>query len=110
MRRLLVGVALVAAVLVTSCQHPHRNHPYLSCVRHNESRGDYTAKNPRSTASGAYQFLNGTWRSIAGEMGVTGYPTARSAPEFVQDSVAYYAIVAPGHYRSHWNGANSRCW
>ena len=109
MKRLLVGAALVGSVLLTACQHPHHDHPTLACIRHNESRGDYTAKNPRSTASGAYQFLDGTWRTIAGEMGVTEYPTARHAPEFVQDAVAYYALVGPGRYRSHWTGANRRC-
>lgn len=109
MRRFVAVAALLGVVILTSCQHPHHDHPTLACIRHNESRGDYNAKNPTSTASGAYQFINRTWRAVSGEMGITEYPTARSAPEFIQDSVAYYALVGPGHYRSHWTGKNRSC-
>src|SRR6478735_7470380 len=50
-----------------------QRHPFLTCVRHHESdrtgayphiRG-YTAQNPGSTASGAYQFLDSTWRGAS---------------------------------------------
>ncbi len=47
-------------------------HPFLVCVRHFESdRGafpfdrGYAAQNPTSTASGAYQFLDSTWRGAS---------------------------------------------
>lgn len=33
-----------------------------SCIVHRESRGDYRARNPRSSAQGAYQFLDRQWR------------------------------------------------
>src|SRR5690554_2361534 len=41
-----------------------RRDPFLTCVRAAESdrSGGYAAQNPRSTASGAYQFLDSTWR------------------------------------------------
>lgn len=37
-----------------------------------ESGGDPGAKNPRSSASGLFQFLSGTWEWVTGEMG-TGW-------------------------------------
>ena len=49
-----------------------QNHPFLTCVRAHESdRGPaphingYAAKNPSSSASGAYQFLDSTWRNVS---------------------------------------------
>lgn len=84
-------------------------HPFLVCVRHHESdRGSYPhingygAQNPISTASGAYQFLDSTWRSLAPQAGYGGYPTAAHAPWWVQDAVILYTINHGG--RSHWNG------
>lgn len=84
-------------------------HPFLTCVRHHESdrssypftRG-YAARNPRSTASGAYQFLNSTWRVVSARAGHPGYPTAASAPWWVQDAVALHTVNHGG--RGHWNG------
>lgn len=43
--------------------------PYLQCVRWRESRGDYTAYNPSSGASGAFQFLRATWDNTARHAG-----------------------------------------
>lgn len=57
--------------------------PILATIRALESAGgDYTAQAPRSTASGAYQFINGTWD------GFGGYERARDAPPDVQDAKA----------------------
>jgi len=42
---------------------------YLICVRHRESRGDYTAYNASSGASGAFQFLRQTWDNTARHAG-----------------------------------------
>ncbi len=69
-------------------------HPFLRCIQGHESRhaGGYLAKNRRSTASGAYQFLNSTWRWLSKKAGYPGYPTARSAPPAVQDQVAWYGV------------------
>ena len=70
------------------------SHPFLLCIQKHESRnaGRYLAKNRRSTASGAYQFLDGTWRWLSRKAGFPGYRTARSAPPSVQDQVAWYAV------------------
>lgn len=86
-----------------------QRHPFLTCVRHHESdRGAYPhingygARNPRSTASGAYQFLNSTWRNVSGRAGHPGYARAADAPWYVQDAVALWLYNNGG--RSAWAG------
>lgn len=54
----------------------------LSTIRARESGADYMAHATGSTASGAYQFVDGTWA------GYGGYPAARLAPPDVQDAKA----------------------
>jgi murein DD-endopeptidase MepM/ murein hydrolase activator NlpD len=54
----------------------------LATIRTLESGGDYTAESSSSTASGAYQFLDSTWR------GYGGYARAKDAPPPVQDAAA----------------------
>ncbi len=75
---------------------------FLACVRRHESGGSYTAKNPVSTASGAYQFLDSTWRTMSARAGHGGYGSARHAPPHVQDAVAIYTVNSG--WRSAWNG------
>ena len=67
------------------------------CVMERESRGSLTAHNPHSSASGKWQFVNGTWNNYG------GYPTAASAPESVQDAKAAQ-VWAGGRGRSAWGG------
>lgn len=99
---------------VTKAVDAHRRdvqrHPFLVCIRHHESdRGPYPhtngygAENPRSSASGAYQFIDGTWRNASAQAGFPGYSRAKYAPWFVQDAVILHVINNGG--RSHWNGA-----
>ena len=55
--------------------------------------GDYNAKNPNSSASGAYQFIDSTWRASTKKYGIgQQYPTARSAPPEIQDAVARKSV------------------
>lgn len=75
---------------------------FLACVRAHESGGDYQAKNPTSTASGAYQYIRGTWITMSARAGHGGYPTARSAPPHIQDAVAVYTVNAG--WSSAWAG------
>lgn len=75
---------------------------FLACVRRHESGGNYQAQNPTSTASGAYQFLNSTWRTLSARAGYGGYSTAASAPPYIQDAVAVFTVNSG--WRSAWNG------
>lgn len=79
-------------------------HPFLVCVRAHESdrAGGYLAQNPRSSASGAYQFLDSTWRNASARAGYPGYAKARHAPWWVQDAVALHLVENGG--RSAWAG------
>jgi hypothetical protein len=56
-----------------------------------ESSGNPTAQSSKSTASGLYGFVNGTWATYAPQAGVSlqQYPTAASAPASVQTAVFY---------------------
>lgn len=98
------GQAAVIAHLQTPPAPPAHTPPggFLACVRRHESGGNYQAQNPTSTASGAYQYLRSTWLTMSARAGHAGYPTARSAPPWVQDAVAVYTVNAG--WRSAWNG------
>jgi hypothetical protein len=61
-----------------------------------ESGGSPTAQNPHSTASGTYQFVDGTWN------GYGGYQHAKDAPQSVQAAKAA-EIWNGGKGCSHWN-------
>jgi hypothetical protein len=88
-------------------RHQTQLHPFLVCVRHFESdRGAYPfvrgygAQNAISTASGAYQFLDSTWRNASARAGYGGYARAKYAPWYVQDAVALYVYNSGG--KSAW--------
>ena len=57
---------------------------------------DARARNPSSTASGKWQFLDSTWA------GFGGYASAYLAPESVQDAKARI-LWAGGAGCSHWS-------
>ena len=78
---------------------------FLKCVAHHESRGNPRAENPRSTASGLFQFLDGTWRHYAKAVpGARKYRHAAHAPAAVQWEVALKAVSWRGH--RNWVGTN----
>lgn len=64
-------------------------------VKRCESGGNYAAQNKRSSASGAWQIIDGTWANYK------GYPTAASAPPHIQDERAAQ-LWAGGRGASHW--------
>jgi len=79
------------------------DHPWLTCIRARESGGNYRIYNSSgSGASGAYQFMAGTWAWMSAEAGYGAYSgaPAASAPPGVQDAVAYWAYTHG--YASHW--------
>jgi hypothetical protein len=114
-----LSALLIAAVAAVGCTapppdaaHPFQAHPWATCIRHVESdRGPaphvngYHEKNPRSTASGAYQFLDSTWRNVSAAAGHGGTASARDASPWVQDAVAEYAY----HHglKRHWTSCRN---
>ena len=70
-----------------------------ACIRKYESGGNYQAQNPSSSASGAYQFIDSTWRSLTGRS-----DRAKDAPPSVQDA-AFYKLWANGAGARHWTVA-----
>jgi hypothetical protein len=105
--------AFLAGVAQAEAAQAHRRNiqldPFLTCVRHHESdRGGYPhtngygAQNPYSSASGAYQFIDSTWRNVSARAGHGGYARASHAPWWVQDAVAHHLAYSGG--RSAWAG------
>lgn len=77
------------------------------CIRKHESMhsGHYRAKNPASTASGAYQMINSTWLGNARWVTIARkYPTAKAAPAHVQDAVFIHSIRHGGI--DNWRGTD----
>jgi hypothetical protein len=62
----------------------------LATIRRRESNGNYQAlARGGSSASGAYQFIDSTWRAVTQRFNIgTQYPRAAAAPPEVQDAVA----------------------
>lgn len=61
----------------------------LATIRTKESGGNYGISNPGSSASGAYQFIDSTWKSLTNKYQIgTDYPRAYLAPPQIQDAVA----------------------
>ena len=79
---------------------------FLSCVRRRESGGDYTIHNTGgSGASGAYQFMPGTWNSIAASTGrddLVGVDPAAASPAD-QDAMAAALYAQQGS--APWGGS-----
>ena len=100
--RLLVILATTAAILAATVTPASAiNYGQVDNGAHPYTNG-YTAHNARSSASGAYQFLDSTWRNVSARSGHGGYSKARYAPWYVQDAVALYLVNNGG--RSAWNG------
>lgn len=73
----------------SNTQTPVSNQAILETIRMKESGNDYSAQNPVSTASGAYQFIDGTWKALTNKYGIgTEYSKAKLAPPEIQDAIA----------------------
>ena len=99
------GVVLGGGAAVAgSAQAADTGIPVLEAIKQCESGGSYTAQNPTSTASGAYQFLDTTWQGLSA---AKGYSKAKYAPASVQDAAALELYNQAG--TPPW-AASSSCW
>lgn len=67
-----------------------------ACIAKYESGGNPRAQNPHSSASGLFQFIDGTWRAITGRS-----DRAKDAPVSVQIA-AFYKLWDGGRGAHHW--------
>jgi hypothetical protein len=77
---------------------------FLACVRHRESRGNYTVVNPRGPWYGAYQFLASTWNVTArhaGRIDLVGVIPSQASPAD-QDAMAAHLYQWQGS--GPWGG------
>lgn len=64
---------------------------FLKTLAFQESKGNVTATNSVSSASGKYQYLDRTWRGVTRVYPpAQQYARAKDAPEEVQDTIAYF--------------------
>ncbi|MSX05473.1 MAG: hypothetical protein F2801_04615 [Actinobacteria bacterium] len=78
---------------------------FFECIRHRESRGDYTAVNPTGTFMGAYQIYQEGWDTFAARINrhdLVGIPPNTVAPAD-QDAVALAMYNELG--KKPWGGA-----
>lgn len=82
--------------------------PVLDCIAQRESGGDYGAQNRRSSASGRYQWIRGSWRTAATRAGEGAWAEtpARLVPPEVQDYVT--AVHVRDYGLGAWNASNGR--
>jgi hypothetical protein len=78
----------------------------LLSIRYCESRDNYTAANPSSSARGAYQFTSGSWAAY-GHAERYGVSQAHLASAAQQDEAALLTWQEAG--TSPWNASKS-CW
>jgi hypothetical protein len=99
---------------------PSRWERFRLCVIQRESRGSYRAANSRSSARGAYQFLDNSWRESLvwmllpehRKLGLADEVKAlRSKPihhwnRYWQDAAFWTVITARPHNWRHWQGGS----
>ena len=78
----------------------------MARIRACESHGNYRARNRRTSAAGAYQFVTSTWRRYRGAEG-RRYVRASHAPPTVQDHAFLRAYAHEG--TRPWASSRS-CW
>lgn len=91
--------------------------PFRKCIVYRESRGRYDARNPRSSAAGAYQFLASQWRDSLVHMlrpehgervNVLFRVPLHKWPKYYQDA-AFWTVLDRGEGWRHWYLNGSRC-
>jgi len=117
-------------VIVQSAQVPERWKPFATCVLDRESGGTLNnvqsgvrARNPRSSASGRWQFLNSQWNhglpyAVSRELKRNGMPKDHAKKIRIElqkrpihtwhgywQDIGFVATVTDGGW-FHWNGGN----
>lgn len=83
-----------------------RYESFRRCVVNRESHGNYGARNPNSSASGAYQFLAAWTRTIQKWTGE--YVPIYRMSRYAQD-LAFWRAFDHGRGASNWAGGGYRC-
>ena len=80
---------------------------FARCVAHHESwrAGLWTARNPHTSASGAFQYLDSTWRIQSHRAGVYGFARAYLAPPDAQ-ALTFAVNVSRYNSWSSWSGTH----
>lgn len=87
-------------------KYPASIEQFAWCVVKHESwnSGRWTAENPYSTASGAFQFIDGTFEVWLKRAGLSGSRHAADNSPAIQTRVFIYAVTHGG--KSAWRGTN----
>lgn len=96
--------AMSTAVVKSRGRTGSPNGSFMACVKNRESRGNYRAVNPSSSAGGAWQFLPGTWNNTARHAGrpdLVGVAPQDASPAD-QDAMAAHLYAWQGG--SPWAG------
>jgi len=95
--------------------------PVRKCIMYRESRFNYNAANKTSSARGAYQFLDRSWRVSLTHMLMPEHKDRkkevkelRNKPihewsRYWQDA-AFFTVWRFGEGRKHWNLQGNQCW
>lgn len=119
--------ATVSRMIALASLPPRAWWPFARCVADRESGGSPHARNPASSASGKWQFLDAQWRHglaymVRARLVEHGVPWREARrirvqlhatpihrwPERLQDVAFAAVITTPGGWR-HWHLAGSRC-
>jgi outer membrane biosynthesis protein TonB len=107
-----VNVVGVQASAWTGAGYSPRWENVRKCIVKRESNGQYGARNPSSSAQGAYQFLDNLWRKVLAQKlnkpALAGVPIA-SWSRIDQDR-SFWIVFANGAGKSHWNYPAKQCW
>ena len=115
---LIVTGASTGGLANAGCATDANLAPILATIRTLESGGNYSAEAAGSTASGAYQFVDGTWNGFGGYARAVDAPPAlqdQKASELIRDvldahdnqvravPVVWYIGHVPGDGSAEWN-------
>lgn len=95
-----------AAAASAWTKYPAWVESFALCVAKHESMsaGLWTAQNPVSSASGAFQYIDSSWVAYSRSAGLGGYSRAKYAPPVVQARVFAHTVTEYGLYP--WKGTN----